>query len=231
MLLPRLYPILDTESPGGARDPLETAAAAFLEAAPESCNCGIKGTGAASCSTPPREVARLCREAGVDLIDQRPRRYRPAAGRRPARGPGRSAAARRAPAHGPDAAPRLIPATTPSSSAPPPREPVDYRGVRSRLPHRIETQSRSGGGRGRVAPVPRADWTKPLVAIGGITRENAGDVFAAGADSVAVIGGPAARTLHRAILAGSGWKNGNNSRRSRARPGRRASGCWTPPPW
>ncbi len=34
----------------------------------------------------------------------------------------------------------------------------------------------------------RAKSTKPLVAIGGITRANAADVFAAGADSVAIIG-------------------------------------------
>jgi thiamine-phosphate pyrophosphorylase len=35
----------------------------------------------------------------------------------------------------------------------------------------------------------RALSTKPLVAIGGITRENARSVLKAGADSVAVIGG------------------------------------------
>jgi thiamine-phosphate pyrophosphorylase len=35
----------------------------------------------------------------------------------------------------------------------------------------------------------RALLDKPLVAIGGITRENALDVLHAGADSVAVIGG------------------------------------------
>jgi thiamine-phosphate pyrophosphorylase len=35
----------------------------------------------------------------------------------------------------------------------------------------------------------RALTTKPLVAIGGITRENARSVIEAGADSVAVIGG------------------------------------------
>ena len=44
--------------------------------------------------------------------------------------------------------------------------------------------------------MPRAVLDKPLVAIGGITRDNARDVLAAGADSVAVIADllPAAAT-------------------------------------
>ena len=46
-----------------------------------------------------------------------------------------------------------------------------------------------GGGAWRGCGGRRALTTKPLVAIGGITRENARSVMEAGADSVAVISG------------------------------------------
>lgn len=56
----------------------------------------------------------------------------------------------------------------------------------------------------------RALTRKPLVAIGGITHENAGEVFAAGIDSVAVIGGllsggPDAASIRRSVTAFLRW--------------------------
>ena len=51
---------------------------------------------------------------------------------------------------------------------------------------------------------------KPLVAIGGITQENALDVLRAGADSVAVIAG-LLPDRPRLIPCENGWNNGNNS--------------------
>ena len=55
------------------------------------------------------------------------------------------------------------------------------------LRNRLEREAGPGGGRRRTAQTARAR-DAPLVAIGGITRENALAVLEAGADSVAVIG-------------------------------------------
>src|SRR4029079_4313735 len=68
MRLPRVYPILDTESLDRRAVALETAAAAFLEGGAGILQIRHKRHWSRSFFETARTVARLCREAGAALV-------------------------------------------------------------------------------------------------------------------------------------------------------------------
>ena len=68
MNLPRLYPILDTESLHGRGVTLETAAAAFLEGGAGILQIRHKEHWSRDFFDAARTVARLCREVGALLV-------------------------------------------------------------------------------------------------------------------------------------------------------------------
>src|ERR1035438_1678272 len=68
MRLPRVYPILDTESLGSRAIALETAAAAFLEGGSGILQIRHKRHWSRAFFDSARTVARLCREAGAILM-------------------------------------------------------------------------------------------------------------------------------------------------------------------
>ncbi|HEY2015774.1 MAG TPA: thiamine phosphate synthase [Bryobacteraceae bacterium] len=187
MRLPRVYPILDTETLETRGISLEAAAAAFLEGGAGILQLRHKGHWSRDLFESAKHVARLCRENGTDLIindradfamlleaglhvgqdDLSPRDARKLMGADAVIGFSSHNVNQLCAAGG---------------------EPVDYvalgpvfRTASKRNPDPVvgvEEVSRC-----------RALLNKPLVAIGGITRENALDVLHAGADSVAVIAG------------------------------------------
>ena len=186
MRLPRVYPILDTESLEHRGISLETAAAAFLEGGAGILQIRHKGHWSRGLFEAAKRVARLCREGGAPLIvndradfallleaglhvgqdDLSPRDARRLLGPGPAIGfsshnPGQLAAAGGEPVD--------YVALGPVFATPSKRNPDPVVGV--------EEVRRC-----------RALVEKPLVAIGGITRGNAAEVLKAGADSLAVIG-------------------------------------------
>jgi thiamine-phosphate pyrophosphorylase len=187
MKLPAIYPILDTDTLNRRGLSLTAAAAALLEGGAGILQIRHKGHWSRAVFQASEDVARLCREAGADLVvndradfamlldaglhlgqdDLSPRDARRIAG-----------------------SDRIIGYSShnPSQLAAAGGEPVDY----VALGPIFATAS-------KLNPDPvvgveevrrsRALIEKPLVAIGGITLENAADVLRAGADSVAVIGG------------------------------------------
>ncbi len=187
MRLPRIYPILDTESLDRRGISLETAAAAFLDGGAGILQIRHKQHWARAIFEAARVVARLCREAGVPLIvddradfamlleaglhvgqdDLTPRDARRLMGAEAVIGYSSHNVNQLCAAGG---------------------EPVDY----VALGPIFATDSKRN-----ADPVTgleelrrcRPLIEKPLVAIGGITQENALEVLRAGADSVAVIGG------------------------------------------
>jgi len=185
MTLPRLYPILDTSALTARGVPVPAAAEAMLEGGARILQLRHKGPYTRGLFAEAERLAELCRRfealfivddladiaallgAGVHLgqEDLSPRDARRIVG--------------------PDAtlgysthnARQLREAAT---------EPVDYLAIGPIF---------STGSKERPGPVVGVsrlrEWRRlsdrPLVAIGGITRENAAEVLAAGADSVAVI--------------------------------------------
>jgi thiamine-phosphate pyrophosphorylase len=187
MKLAKVYPILDAESLARRGVALETAAAAFLEGGAGILQIRQKGHWGREFFEAARQVARMCGEAGVDLIvndradfalllgvglhigqdDLSPRDARRLMGPDATIGFSSHNAAQLSVAGG---------------------EPVDYVALgpvfatgSKRNPDPVIGVEEIRRARGLVE--------KPLVAIGGITLENAGEVWRAGADSVAVIGG------------------------------------------
>ena len=196
MNLPRIYPILDTESLAARGVAPVTAAAAFLEGGAGILQLRHKQHWSRAIFEEGREIARLCREAGAPFIvndradfallldaglhvgqdDLAPRDARKLMGADAVIGFSSHNAAQIAAAGG---------------------EPVDYVAfgpvfttASKRNPDPVVGIEGLAHCRGLVE--------KPLVAIGGITLENARGVLGAGADSLAVIGGllPAAATAH-----------------------------------
>lgn len=200
MKLPRVYPILDSESLEALGISLQTVAAAFLEGGAGILQIRRKGHWSREFFAAAQCVARLSREAGATLIvndradfallleaglhvgqdDLPPRDARKLMGRESVLGFSSHNVNQLCAAGG---------------------EPVDYvalgpvfRTASKRNPDPVvgvEEVSRC-----------RALLEKPLVAIGGITRENALQVLHAGADSVAVIAGllpesPTAQSLRQ----------------------------------
>ena len=186
MKLPRVYPILDTESLDRRGIAIETAAAAFLEGGAGILQIRHKGHWSRDFFAAARQVARLCRENGTPLIvddradfallldaglhvgqdDLSPRDARKVIGSEATLGYSSHNTAQLAAAGG---------------------EPVDYVAIG---PIFATSSKRNPDPAVGVEEIRRCRplLEKPLVAIGGITLENAREVWAAGADSVAVIG-------------------------------------------
>jgi thiamine-phosphate pyrophosphorylase len=194
MKLPRIYPILDTESLAARGLPLVTAAAAFLEGGAGILQLRHKQHWSRAIFEQGREIARLCREAGARFIvndradfallldaglhvgqdDLAPRDARKLMGADAVIGFSSHNAGQIASAGG---------------------EPVDYVAFGPVFATATKRDPDPVAGIEELARC-RGLVEKPLVAIGGITLENAPGVLGAGADSLAVIGGllPAAAT-------------------------------------
>ncbi len=185
--LPRVYPILDSEALARRGIALETAAAALLEGGAGILQIRHKGHWSRGVYASAKRIAILCREAGADFVvndradfallldaglhigqdDLAPRDARKLMGADAAIGFSSHNVEQLCAAGG---------------------EPVDYVALGPIF-----------GTASKLNPDPvvgveelrrcRALMEKPLVAIGGITLENARAVWQAGADSVAVIAG------------------------------------------
>jgi thiamine-phosphate pyrophosphorylase len=198
MRLPRVYPIVDTECLSARNLRVETAASAFLEGGAGILQIRHKGHWTRAVFDSARAVAPLCREAGATLIiddradiamllgagvhvgqeDLAPRDVRALVGREPMLGYSSHNMQQLRAAGG---------------------EPVDYVAFGPVFPTSSKQNPDPVVG---VAEIRRCrpSIDKPLVAIGGITLDNARSVIDAGADSVAVITGllpdhPTARSL------------------------------------
>jgi thiamine-phosphate pyrophosphorylase len=196
MRLPRVYPILDTESLDRRAIALETAAAAFLEGGAGILQIRHKRHWSRGFFETARTVARLSREAGAALVvnDRADFAMLLEAGLHVGQDDLPPRDARRL--MGPDASIGFSSHNVNQLCAAG-GEPVDY----VALGPVFSTAS-------KLNPDPvtgveeirrcRSLIEKPLVAIGGITQENALDVLRAGADSVAVIAGllPDPATAH-----------------------------------
>lgn len=187
MKLPRVYPILDTESLERRSVALVTAATAFIEGGAEILQVRHKGHWGREFLDAARQVARLCREAGAELIvnDRADFALLLGAGLHLGQDDLAPRDARRL--MGPDAAIGFS-SHNPAQLSAAGGEPVDYVALgpvfgtaSKRNPDPVVGVEEIRRCRGLV--------DKPLVAIGGITLENASEVWKAGADSVAVIGG------------------------------------------
>ena len=196
MRLPRVYPILDTESLDARAIALETAAAAFLDGGAGILQIRHKRQWSRGFFASARTVARLCREAGATLIvndradfallleaglhvgqdDLPPRDARQLMGRDAMVGFSSHNVAQLCAAGG---------------------EPVDYVALGPVFATASKLNPDPVTGIEEIRRC-RSLIEKPLVAIGGITLENALDVLRAGADSVAVIAGllPDRATAH-----------------------------------
>ncbi len=183
--LPRLYPILDTGALERRGLGLVEAAAAMLEGGARVLQIRHKGLWNGKALEAAREVASLCRQAGATLIvnDRADIAVLLAAGVHVGQDDLAPADVRALLGDGPligyssHNAAQLRDAVA---------EPVDYLALgpifsTSSKPNPDPVVGLDGLRR------CRALVAKPLVAIGGITRENARAVFEAGADAVAVI--------------------------------------------
>jgi thiamine-phosphate pyrophosphorylase len=207
MRLPRLYPILDTATLARCGLSLPAAAAAVLDGGAGILQIRHKGHWSRDVFEAAREAARLCREAGADLIvndradfamllgaglhvgqdDLPPRECRRLLGSDSILGFSSHNASQLAAAGG---------------------EPVDYVAIGPVFPTASKSNPDPVVGVEEIRRL-RALVDKPLVAIGGITLENALEVFDAGTDSVAVIAGllpelVTARSLRQKVLE---WQN------------------------
>ena len=186
MKLPRVYPILDTGSLEAREFPFTRTAAAFLEGGAGILQLRHKQHWGRAVFDAAREIARMCREAGaLFIVDDRA-----------------------------DIAMLLEAGLHVGQDDLPPRDARRLLGSDAVIgfsSHNVQQVGAAGGepvdylAFGPVFPTAskrnpdpvtgietlkecRALVEKPLVAIGGITRETAPAVWAAGADSVAVIG-------------------------------------------
>jgi thiamine-phosphate pyrophosphorylase len=185
MTLPAIYPILDTGALGRRGiDPVD-AAGAWLDTGARILQIRHKGHWTRDVYAASQQIVRLCRERGaLPIVDDRAdfalllgaglhvgQDDLPPADARRLMGPdaiiGYSS-------HNPD---QLVAAAA---------EPVDYVALGPVYSTSSKENPDPVVGVDQVRRC-RALLSKPLVAIGGITRENAREVLAAGADSVAVI--------------------------------------------
>ncbi len=185
MTLPRLYPILDSESLERRGIALERAAEAFLEGGASILQIRHKGHWSRAIFDSARTIARLCAEAGVPFIvddradfallldaglhvgqdDLAPRDARKLLGSGRTIGFSSHSAQQLAAAGG---------------------EPVDYVALGPVFGTASKRNPDPVIGVGEIRRC-RPLVEQPLVAIGGIARANARAVWDAGADSVAVI--------------------------------------------
>jgi len=187
MKIPRVYPILDTASLAARAIAIETAAAALLEGGAGILQIRHKTHWTRGMWAAAQLVARLCREAGAMLVvndradfalllgaglhvgqeDLPPRDARRLMGHEPLIGFSSHDARQLAAAGG---------------------EPVDYVALGPIFATGSKHNPDAVVGVEELARC-RPLIEKPLVAIGGITLENAAEVLRAGADSLAVIAG------------------------------------------
>ncbi len=187
IVLPRVYPILDTESLERRGIALQPAAAAFLEGGGQILQFRHKGHWNRELFRAAQDIARMCREAGATLVvndradfalllesglhvgqdDLPPRDARQLMGSNALIGFSSHNVRQLCDAGG---------------------EPVDYVALGPVFGTLSKRNPDPVVGVEEVGRC-RALLEKPLVAIGGITLENACDVWAAGADSVAIIAG------------------------------------------
>jgi len=185
--LPRIYPILDTESLEARGIGLETAAAAMLEGGAGILQIRHKAHWSRDAFEAARAVARLCGGAGARLVvnDRADFAMLLEAGLHVGQDDMAPRDARML--LGPDAllgfsthhADQLCQAA---------EEPVDYLAFGPVFPTASKRNPDPVAGVENLRRC-RALVSKPLVAIGGITLGNALDVLGAGADAVAVIAG------------------------------------------
>jgi thiamine-phosphate pyrophosphorylase len=198
MNLPRLYPILDTESLAERGVLIETAAAAFLEGGAGILQIRHKSHWSRDVFESARQVAHLCRQTGVPLIvnDRADFAMLLEAGLHVGQDDLAPGDARQL--LGPGAVIGYSSHNLDQLSAAG-GEPVDYVAFGPVFPTASKRNPDPVVGVEEIRRC-RALVEKPLVAIGGITLENALEVLRAGADSVAVIAGllpqfPTARSL------------------------------------
>ena len=196
MKLPRVYPILDTESLDGRSIALETAAAAFLEGGAGILQIRHKQHWSRGFFASAGTVARLCREAGAALVvnDRADFALLLDAGLHVGQDDLPPRDARRL--MGPDAVIGFSSHNVAQLCAAG-GEPVDYVALGPVFATASKLNPDPVTGVEEIRRC-RSLVEKPLVAIGGITLENAVDVWRAGADSVAVIAGllPSPATAH-----------------------------------
>jgi len=187
MRLPRVYPILDTETLAARGISLQTAAAAMLDGGAGILQIRHKGHWSRDMFAAATDVARLCRENGVPLIvnDRADFALLLDAGLHVGQDDLPPRDARRL--MGPDAAIGFS-SHNPQQLCAAGGEPVDYVALGPVFSTASKRNPDPVTGVEEVRRC-RALVDKPLVAIGGITLENALDVLNAGADSVAVIAG------------------------------------------
>ena len=187
MKLPRIYPILDTETLVNRGIGVEVAAAAFLDGGAGILQFRHKGHWSRQVYATAEGVARLCREAGAPLVvnDRADFAMLLGAGLHLGQDDLPPRDARRL--MGGDA---LLGYSShnPAQLVAAAGEPVDYVALG---PVFATASKRNPDPVVGIEEVRRCCTLldKPLVAIGGITLENAGPVLAAGASSVAVIAG------------------------------------------
>ena len=185
--LPRIYPILDTESLDRRAIALETAAAAFLEGGAGILQIRHKGHWSRGFFACARNVARLCREAGAVLMinDRADFALLLEAGLHVGQDDLPPREARRL--MGPEGTIGFS-SHNPAQLSAAGGEPVDYVALGPVFATGTKLNPDPVTGTEEIRRC-RSLIEKPLVAIGGITLENALSVWRAGADSVAVIAG------------------------------------------
>ena len=183
--LPRVYPILDTESLARRGVTLPLAAAAMLEGGAGILQLRHKGHWNREVFEASRRVAELCREAGAELVvdDRADVAMLLGAGMHVGQDDLPPRDARRL--IGPDTLLGFSSHNVQQLCAAG-GEPVDYVALGPVFPTNSKQNPDPVVGVPEVSRC-RSLLEKPLVAIGGITRENALDTWRAGADSVAVI--------------------------------------------
>jgi thiamine-phosphate pyrophosphorylase len=185
--LPRVYPILDSATLHSRGIPLEIAAAAFLEGGAAILQLRHKDHWSRTLFDSARKIAALCREAGAAFVinDRADFAMLLGAGLHVGQDdlPPRDARA----LIGADALLGFS-SHNPTQLCAAGGEPVDYVALGPIFTTASKENPDPVVGIEEVRRC-RALIEKPLVAIGGITLGNAPTVWAAGADSVAVIGG------------------------------------------
>jgi thiamine-phosphate pyrophosphorylase len=181
-MIPRLYPILDTATLERRNCGVEDAAEAMLEAGAGILQFRHKGRWGRTVFERAEAVARMCAQKGVLLIidDRADMALLLNAGLHVGQDDLPPANARRI--IGADAILGLS-THNPGQLAAAEHEPASYLAIGPVCP----TGTKENPDPVIGLAVLRLPRTRPLVAIGGITRRNAQELIAAGADSVAVI--------------------------------------------
>jgi thiamine-phosphate pyrophosphorylase len=183
---PPIYPILDTQSLAARSCKPETAAGAWLDAGARILQFRHKGQWTRAVFAQAEGIARQCRERGATFVvnDRADMAMLLGAGLHVGQDDLPPAGARRL--IGREA---FLGYSThnPSQLDAAAAEPVDYVAIGPVFTTASKQNPDPVVGLDELRKC-RARYGRPLVAIGGITRETARAVFAAGADSIAVIG-------------------------------------------